>query len=96
MGFAEREQIRQTKGVAASMISHDQNECQSNILDKPQVKRETKKRYNFTISPSLYNDMKKIAYIERRSISDILSALLDEYVKKHQEDLHEYEQMKND
>lgn len=85
MGFADRENKRQTKGVAASMIATNQK-----------TKRETKKRYNFMLLPSLYNDVKKIAYIERRSISDILSDLLSEYVKIHSEALHEYEQIKND
>ena len=44
--------------------------------------------------PSLYEDIQKISYVQRRSISEILGGLLEEYRAAHESDLIEYEKIK--
>lgn len=50
---------------------------------RPKVNRETKKRISFTILPSLYDKASEIAYNEGKSVSELVSDFLTEYVQKH-------------
>ena len=90
-GFADRENKRKTGGVVASMLS---KEAQRGELAEPV--KETKKRYNLVILPSVYEDVQKIAYIERRSVSEIVGELLEGYAKANAGKLAEYEDTKRD
>ena len=84
-GFADRENKRKTGGVVSSMLS---KEALRGELDEPV--KETKKRYNLTLLPSVYEDLKKIAYIQRRSVSEIVCELMERYVEDNAETLAEY------
>ena len=90
-GFADRENKRKSGGVVASMLS---KEAQRGEL--AETAKETKKRYNLVILPSVYEDVQKIAYIERRSVSEIVGELLEGYVKANTDKLAEYEDAKRD
>ena len=46
---------------------------------RPKEDRELKKRISLSVLPSLYEDIQKISYVQRRSISEILGGLLEEY-----------------
>jgi hypothetical protein len=89
MGFADREKKRTAgNGVAASMFSKD-------VMNGAALsEKETKKRYNLSLLPSVYEDLQKIAYVERRSVSEIVGELMDEYVKKNADKVDEYNQVK--
>lgn len=50
---------------------------------RPKLNRELKKRISFTILPSLYEQASKIAYQEGKSVSELVSDLLREYIEKH-------------
>ena len=64
-------------------------------MGRPRSEGEKKERKNFSVSPSLYSDFQKIAYVERRSASDILSELITGYVKEHAAALEEYDKITN-
>ena len=42
----------------------------------PKEDRETKKRVSLSVFPSLYEDIQKIAYVQRWSFSDLIAMLL--------------------
>lgn len=43
--------------------------------------------------PSLYEDIQKIAYVQRRSVSEVMSAIMEEYRERHMTELEEYEKL---
>lgn len=68
--------------------------------EKPGVKRgrpkadwETKKRVSLSVRPSLYGDVRKIAYVQRRSVSEVMSEQLERFRKEHHAELQEYESL---
>lgn len=60
---------------------------------RPKEERETKKRVSLSVLPSLYEDIQKIAYVQRRSTSDLVAALLEQYRGEHGLELAEYESL---
>lgn len=97
MGFADREGKRKTTGVAAAMIAgQPEKPKQATNYGRPKVERETKKRYNVMLLPSVYEKMKKIAYVERRSISDIISECIEAYIEQNANKLKQYDKLKKD
>lgn len=61
---------------------------------RPKVDRETKKRVSLALYPSSYRDLQKIAYVDRKSVSDIISALIADFVAQNMDKLKEYEKIK--
>lgn len=49
---------------------------------------------SLSVLPSLYEDIQKIAYVQRRSTSDLVAALLEQYRTEHEPELTEYEVLK--
>lgn len=47
----------------------------------PLKNREKKERYSFTIMPSLYEQAKNVAYSNGKSLSELITDFLTEYVK---------------
>ena len=60
---------------------------------RPKEDRELKKRISLSVLPSLYDDIQKIAYVQRRSVSELLSAMMEEYRGSHAAELMEYEDL---
>ena len=56
--------------------------------------RETKKRVSLAVYPSTYSDLQKIAYVDRQSVSDIVSELIARYVEENFNKLKEYKKIK--
>lgn len=56
--------------------------------------RETKKRVSLAVYPSTYSDLQKIAYVDRQSVSDIVSELIARYVEENSNKLKEYKKIK--
>lgn len=56
--------------------------------------RETKKRVSLAVYPSTYSDLQKIAYVDRQSVSDIVSELIARYVDENSNKLKEYKKIK--
>ena len=66
----------------------------SNGRGRPKAKgRELKRRISLSVLPSLYYDIQKIAYVQRRSVSELLSAMMEEYRGSHAAELAEYERL---
>ena len=58
--------------------------------------RETKKRISLAVFPSVYADLQKIAYVDRQSVSDVVTALIAEYVEANKETVKEYDKIKGE
>ena len=63
---------------------------------RPKAERETKKRVSLAVYPSSYGDLQKIAYVDRKSVSDIVSELIADYVSANAGKLKEYEKIKSE
>lgn len=61
---------------------------------RPREDRELKKRISLSVLPSLYDDIQKIAYVQRRSVSELLSAMMEEYRGNHAAELTEYKKLR--
>lgn len=61
---------------------------------RPPVERETKKRVSLALYPSNYGDLQKISYVNRQSVSAIVSKLIADYVSTNADKLKEYEKIK--
>lgn len=61
---------------------------------RPKEDRELRKRVSLSVLPSLYEDIQKIAYVERRSVSELLSDLMVQYRDQQKSALSEYEKVK--
>ena len=62
---------------------------------RPKEDREIKKRVSLSVLPSLYEDIQKIAYVQRRSISDVVGDLMGQFREGHEKELAEYRKIKN-
>ncbi|MGF3115311.1 hypothetical protein ACQV2W_03625 [Facklamia sp. P12934] len=61
-------------------------------IGRPKSTEETKsKRTNLLLYPSIFEDLRKIAYIQQTSINDIMNDLGREFTLKHQEDIIKYD-----
>ena len=58
--------------------------------------RELKKRITLSVLPSVYEDIQKIAYVQRRSVSDIVGELLEDYREANGVDIHRYQDLKKE
>ena len=60
---------------------------------RPRENREIKKRISLSVLPSLYQDIQRIAYVQRRSTSEVLGDLMEQFRAEHQSELKEYEEL---
>ena len=61
---------------------------------RPKEARELKKRISLSVLPSLYEDIQKIAYVQRKNASEIVSELMEKYRVEHEKELREYEDIR--
>ena len=90
----ERESRR--KSIVGNMIESSSSEgsC-SGMRGRPKEERELKKRISLSVQPSLYDDIQKIAYVQRKSVSEIICSLMEQYRNENQKDLEEYENVRS-
>lgn len=91
--FEERENRRRASVVRS--IVKNTPPAAGKGRGRPKVDREIKKRISLSIMPSLYEDVQKIAYIQRKSISDLVGELMEQYREEHEKELAGYEEIKN-
>lgn len=84
--LAEREAKR--KSAVAGLIAQKPEATAQNGA------RELKKRISLSVRPSLYGDVQKIAYVQRRSVSEVVEELMEEYRDKNAGALEEYGKLK--
>lgn len=89
----EREHRR--KASVVGPIAGIETETTSVRKGRPKENRELKKRISLSVFPSLYDDIQKIAYVQRRSVSDLLSSMMEEYRNNHMAELEEYKTLDN-
>ena len=61
---------------------------------RPKTDGETKQRISLAILPSVYDKVKKIAYVKRTTFSEVISEYLDKYIQEHEEELSLYDEYK--
>ena len=86
----EERESRRRSSVVGSIVD-SAPAAVSGKKGRPKEDRETKKRVSLSILPSLYEDIQKIAYVQRRSVSDLVAILLEQYRVEHRSALVEYE-----
>ena len=82
MGNLKDRESRRRASVIGSIIEQQPTEetmQRSAIRGRPKEDRELRKRVSLSVLPSLYEDIQKIAYVERRSVSELLSELMVQY-----------------
>ena len=91
--FEDRE-IRRRGSIVGSIVD-GAPAAVGNGRGRPKEGREIKKRVSLSVLPSLYEDIQKIAYVQRRSISDVVGDLMEQFRAGHEKELVEYRKIKN-
>lgn len=88
---------RRKASVIGSIIDQQPTEAQQQHSigrGRPKENRELRKRVSLSVLPSLYEDIQKIAYVERRSVSELMSELMIQYREQQGNALLEYEKVR--
>lgn len=93
MGKLEERESRRRSSVVGSIVD-SAPVMASGKKGRPKEDRETKKRVSLSVLPSLYEDIQKIAYVQRRSVSEVIAELLEQFRKEHKDELTEYSKIK--
>lgn len=95
MSNLQEREIRRRASIVGSMLEKPAEKAPgSGGRGRPKEEgRELKKRISLSVLPSLYEDIQKIAYVQRRSVSELLSAVMENYRSNHTEELEEYKKM---
>lgn len=83
------------KGICESEIEEKLDTIEERKKGRPKEKREVKKRVSFSILPSIYDKVGKIAYVDRESISEVIAKCLIEYIEKNSSKIIEYDKIKD-
>ena len=97
MGNLKDRESRRRASVIGSIIEQQPTEetmQRSAIRGRPKEDRELRKRVRLSVLPSLSEDIQKIAYVEKRSVSELLSELMVQYRDQQEAVLSEYEKVR--
>ena len=97
MGNLKERESRRRASVVGSIIEQqpeEETKQRSASRGRPKEGRELRKRGSLSVLPSLYEDIQKIAYVERRSVSELLSDLMLQYRDQQKAVLSEYEKVR--
>lgn len=86
----ERESRRRSTAVGKFMEQLPVEAASSGRRGRPKESRELKKRISLSVRPSLYEDIRKIAYVQRSSISDLIGGMMEKYRAAHELELQQY------
>ena len=64
------------------------------IIQSSRTTKEKKERKSLALLPSVYENVAKIAYVDRTSVSEIVSTLLEKYIEENQLKLLEHDRIK--
>lgn len=90
--FEDRENRRRTSVVGSIVDGAPASSGRGR--GRPKEEREIKKRVSLSVMPGLYEDIRKIAYVQRRSISDVVGDLMEQFRAGHEKELAEYRNIK--
>ena len=94
MSKLEERESRRRSAVGKFVEQTPMAAASSGRRGRPKENRELKKRISLSVLPSLYEDIQKIAFVKRKSISNLLGEQMELYRKEHENDLLEYEKLK--
>lgn len=89
----ERENRRRSTAVGKLVEQPPVETASSGRRGRPKENRELKKRISLSIRPSVYEGIQMIAYVQRKSASELLENIMKQYVDKHEQELAEYEKL---
>lgn len=87
----ERESRRRSTAVGKFVEQTPVEAGSSGRRGRPKENRELKKRISLSVLPSVYEDIQKIAYVQRKSVSEMLEEIMIKYINEYKKDLLEYE-----
>ena len=90
----ERESRR--RSAVGKFVEQTPMAAASSGRGRPKENRELKKRISLSVLPSLYEDIQKIAYMQRKSTSEAVQEMMEEYRKRNIRKLREYDQLQGE
>ena len=93
MGNLKERESRRKASVVGSIIEQqlaEETTQRSSGRGRPKEDRELKKRISLSVLPSVYEDIQKIAYVQRRSVSELIGELLEGYRVEHKAEIQRY------
>ena len=94
--LSARENRRRSASIVGSVIGAQETPGAAAAgRGRPKADRELKKRISLSVLPSLYEDVQKIAYVQRKSVSDLVGELLENYRENNSDALKEYQKINN-
>lgn len=86
----ERESRRRSAAVGKFVEHTPVASAGSGRRGRPKEDRELKKRISLSVLPSVYEGIQRIAYVERKSVSELMEEMMKDYQKRHHDKLEEY------
>lgn len=89
----ERESRRRSTAVGKFVEQTPMVDTSSGRRGRPKEERELKKRISLSVLPSVYEDIQKIAYVQRCSVSELIGELLEGYRTEHKAEIQRYREI---
>ena len=96
MSKLEERESRRRSAVGKFVEQTPMAAASSGRRGRPKENRERKKRISLSVLPSLYEDIQKIAYMQRKSTSEAVQEMMEEYRKRNIRKLREYDQLQGE
>ena len=96
MSKLEERESRRRSAVGKFVEQTPMAATSSGRRGRPKENRELKKRISLSVLPSLYEDIQKIAYVQRKSTSEAVQEMMEEYRKRNIRKLREYDQLQGE
>ena len=96
MSKLEEQESRRRSAVGKFVEQTPMAAASSGRRGRPKENRELKKRISLSVLPSLYEDIQKIAYMQRKSTSEAVQEMMEEYRKRNIRKLREYDQLQGE
>ena len=96
MSKLEERESRRRSAVGKFVEQTPMAAASSGRRGRPKENRELKKRISLSVLPSLYEDIQKIAYMQRKSTSEAVHEMMEEYRKRNIRKLREYDQLQGE
>ena len=96
MSKLEERESRRRSAVGKFVEQTPMAAASSGRRGRPKENRELKKRISLSVLPSLYEDIQKIAYMQRKSTSEAVQEMMEEYRKRNIRRLREYDQLQGE
>ena len=96
MSKLEERESRRRSAVGKFVEQTPMAAASSGRRGRPKENRELKKRISLSVLPSLYEDIQTIAYMQRKSTSEAVQEMMEEYRKRNIRKLREYDQLQGE